>query len=78
MTRFGCFEVKNGELVAPIPVMRFDDTIYDLLGAALEELTQGCEKQISASTYRSRSVSSMCLPGALIGTMKFYPLKIDG
>ena len=71
MTRFGCFEVQNGELVAPIPVMRFDDTIYDLLGAALEELTQGCEKQISASTYRSRSVSSMCLPGALIGKMKF-------
>ena len=31
-TRFGCFIVEGGELVAPINTMRFDDSVYSMLG----------------------------------------------
>ena len=31
MTRFACFAVENGELVAPIGVLRFDDTLFRML-----------------------------------------------
>ena len=39
MTRFGTFWVEGGEIVAPIDVLRFDDTAYHLLGDRLAGLT---------------------------------------
>ena len=32
MTRYACFVVKNGEIIAPIENMRFDDSIYNIFG----------------------------------------------
>jgi len=66
MTRFACFWVEHGEIVAPINVMRFDDSLYRLLGTQLEALT--CEREFlaSASTYSGRSNASQRLPGALL------------
>ena len=66
MTRFGSFWVENGELAAPLAVMRFDDSLYGLLGDRLEALTRERELILSADTYDGRSTDSVLLPGALI------------
>ena len=71
MTRFGCFWVDQGELQHPIEVLRFDDSLYRILGTELERLTAEGEVQISAQTYGARSVESMKNPGALLRQMKF-------
>ena len=39
MTRFATFWMDDGEIVAPVNVLRFDDTAYHLLGDQLEGLT---------------------------------------
>jgi predicted Zn-dependent protease len=67
MTRFGTFWVEKGEPVAPVRVMRFDDSIYDLLGDRLEALTEERELLLSAETYGGRSTASSLLPGILVG-----------
>ena len=71
MTRFASFWVENGEIVAPLNVMRFDESVYSLLGDNLEALTQDRELIISNSTYDQRSTGSVCLPGAIIRDMNF-------
>ncbi len=71
MTRFACFWVENGEIVAPINVMRFDETLYHLLGDALEGLTSERDLLLDSHTYEHRSVESMCLPGVLVDGVRF-------
>jgi predicted Zn-dependent protease len=66
MTRFGTFWVEGGELVAPVSVMRFDDSLYHLLGDRLQGLTRERELMISPQTYDGRSTSSQLLPGILV------------
>jgi predicted Zn-dependent protease len=66
MTRFATFWVEHGRIVAPANVMRFDDTLYRMLGSKLEALTRETELRLSTDTYRQRSLSSMRLPGALL------------
>jgi predicted Zn-dependent protease len=66
MTRFGSFWVERGELVAPLAAMRFDDSLYRLLGDRLEGLTRERELILSAETYDGRSTDSALLPGALV------------
>ena len=67
MTRFGTFWVEHGEPVAPLAVMRFDDSLYHLLGDRLEGLSAERELLLSADTYGGRSTDSALLPGALVG-----------
>ena len=71
MTRFACFWVENGEIVAPIGVLRFDDTLYRMLGANLIGLTAERETILDPQTYGGRSVESMRVPGALIADVAF-------
>ena len=71
MTRFATFWVENGEIVAPVNVMRFDEPIYRILGSNLEALTQEREFLLSASSYYNRSTSSAHLPGALVRDFRF-------
>ena len=66
MTRFATLWVENGEIVAPLNVMRFDDTIYRLLGENLVALTTDRDLLLSTDTYEARSTRSMRLPGAVI------------
>lgn len=66
MTRFASLWVENGQPVAPINVMRFDETLYHMLGDHLIDLTQEREHILDASTYESRSEASALLPGALV------------
>ncbi len=71
MTRFACFWVENGKIIAPINVMRFDESIYDCLGSNLIDLTTEREFILDPETYGQRSNSSIELPGALISSMHF-------
>lgn len=66
MTRFATFWVENGEIVAPINVMRFDDTAYRMLGENLVALTADREPRLSTDTYDTRSRRAMTLPGAIV------------
>ena len=63
MTRFATMWVEDGKVVAPIKVMRFDDTLYRLFGENLEALTAEREFSLSASSYFRRSTASALLPG---------------
>ncbi|MDP9516315.1 TldD/PmbA family protein [Pseudomonas protegens] len=69
MTRFATFWVENGEIQAPVSTMRFDDSVYSLLGSQLEALTAQRELLLSASTYGQRQTASMHLPGALVSRL---------
>ncbi|HET7032539.1 MAG TPA: metallopeptidase TldD-related protein [Casimicrobiaceae bacterium] len=71
MTRFATFWVEGGKIVAPINVLRFDDTIYRMLGSNLEALTQETELILESSTYSERALGSMRLPGALLSELEF-------
>jgi predicted Zn-dependent protease len=71
MTRFATFWVENGKIVAPVDVLRFDDTVYRLFGANLEALTAETEFILDAGTYQSRQLASVRLPGALVKEMAF-------
>lgn len=71
MTRFATFWVENGSIQAPVNVMRFDETVYHLLGDSLLGLTAEREMRLDAGTYGGRSSRSARLPGALIEKMTF-------
>jgi predicted Zn-dependent protease len=71
MTRFATFWVERGRIVAPLNVMRFDDSIYRMLGEKLAALTRERELLLDASTYGERSTSSSLLPGALVEGVRF-------
>ncbi len=71
MTRFATFWVENGRIVAPVEVMRFDETMYHVLGDGLIGLTSSREFLPSPSTYSRRSTESSRLPGALVSDFTF-------
>jgi predicted Zn-dependent protease len=71
MTRFATFWVEAGRIVAPVTPMRFDDSIYRMLGAGLVDFTRERELLLDPSTYGERSTSSSGLPGALLNSLKF-------
>jgi predicted Zn-dependent protease len=66
MTRFASFWVERGHIVAPLNVMRFDDTLFRMLGDNLEALTQTPELMLDNHSYEGRSTASARLPGALV------------
>jgi predicted Zn-dependent protease len=71
MTRFATFWVEGGRIVAPVNVMRFDDSIYRMLGENLVDLTRERELLLDTSTYDARSTRSARLPGALLRSLRF-------
>jgi predicted Zn-dependent protease len=71
MTRFATFWVEDGKIVAPVDVLRFDDSIYRVFGSHLEALTIERELLLSSETYGSRQLTSSNLPGALVSEMAF-------
>lgn len=66
MTRFATFWVENGEIVAPLEAMRFDDSLYRLLGSELEQIGAQPELLLSDSTWGERATGGMQLPGVLV------------
>ena len=70
MTRFACFWVEQGEIQAPVNVMRFDDSIYNLFGTNLLGLTREHELILDPGTYGQRSNHSIELPGVLVSGLR--------
>ncbi len=71
MTRYACFWVEGGEIVAPIENLRFDESIFHILGDGLEALTQSTQVQPETGTYERRALGTAVVPGALLGSMQF-------
>ena len=71
MTRFATFWVESGKIVAPIDVLRFDDTLFRMFGSNLEALTTETQLLLESGTYHERQLSSMRLPGALLSELTF-------
>ncbi|MBU0956107.1 MAG: hypothetical protein KKI09_11820, partial [Spirochaetes bacterium] len=46
MTRFACLWVENGSIVGPIKDMRWDESLYNMLGAKLEAVTKERHLQV--------------------------------
>ena len=71
MTRFATFWVEDGRIKAPVNAMRFDETIYNLLGDSLLGLTREREMLLDPGSYGGRSKRSVRLPGILVSDMQF-------
>jgi predicted Zn-dependent protease len=71
MTRYACFWVENGEKVAPIKDMRFDETLYHFLGKGLVDLTTQHAMIVDTGTYDQRSLSIDHMPGMLVSDFHF-------
>jgi predicted Zn-dependent protease len=66
MTRYACFWVENGEVVAPIENMRFDDSIYNFFGENLEAVTDKAHLHPTVETYDGRELGGVSCPGILL------------
>lgn len=71
MTRYACFWVEDGEIVAPIENLRFDDDLYRFLGEGLLGLTQAQTFLPAVGTYDRRSLGGMWMPGMLIDQFRY-------
>jgi predicted Zn-dependent protease len=71
MTRFATFWVEGGRIVAPVNVLRFDDTLFRMLGDNLEALSVEPELMLSPESYGSRRLASVRMPGALLAELAF-------
>ena len=70
MTRFATYWVERGEIVAPLAVMRFDDSLYRMLGSELEALDDETDWILNTGTYGGRSVETSRVPGALLKALR--------
>ncbi|MFN6537715.1 MAG: TldD/PmbA family protein [Nostoc sp. EkiNYC01] len=66
MTRYACFWVENGEIIAPIENLRFDESLYRFWGENLIDLTTFQEFIPEVGTYESRQLGGSLVPGMLV------------
>ncbi len=71
MTRFACFYVDKGEIVGPIQDLRFDESVFNIFGDNLIELTKESSVYVSTMTYLKRDLGAFKTPGALIKNFNF-------
>ena len=66
MTRYACFYVEDGKIIAPIENMRFDDTIYNIFGSELNAVTDFNQLIPDVGTYDGRNFGGNYCPGILL------------
>ena len=66
LTRFATTWVQDGEIAGPVDVMRFDDSLYRVLGEELEALTNRAHRFPNTDTYDGRTFGAATAPGALL------------
>lgn len=71
MTRYACFWVENGEIVAPIQDLRFDESFFRCWGDELMAITNFSELEPGVSTYYEREHGGKKIPGLLINKWNF-------
>ena len=71
MTRYACFWVENGEIVAPIRDLRFDESLYRVFGSELEAITRTSQIMMNTDTYIQRSLGGSKVPGLMVRDFRF-------
>jgi predicted Zn-dependent protease len=71
MTRYACFWVERGEIVAPIANLRFDESLYRCWGDHLLALTNRLEFIPDVDTYSSRQLGGSWTPGMLVADFTY-------
>lgn len=71
MTRYACFWVEAGEIVAPIQDLRFDESLYNFFGDNLIDLTQTQDYIAHTDTYEHRALGGSFVPGLLVDNFTF-------
>lgn len=71
MTRFATLWVEGGKWVAPITPMRFDDSLFNLLGSQLQALGEQAVWLPELASYDWRCAGGVLAPSALISAMRF-------
>lgn len=71
MTRFATSWVENGERVAPIDAMRFDDSLYRVFGEGLLGLTDTPHLVPHVETWEGRDPRAIRAPSALVDALRF-------
>jgi predicted Zn-dependent protease len=72
MTRYACFWVENGEIIAPIANLRFDESLYRFWGTEnLIDLTNFQEFIPEVGTYESRQLGGSLVPGMLVNNFTY-------
>lgn len=71
MTRFGCFWVEDGQIVAPVKDLRFDESLYHFWGQGLEGFTDKMITFPHVETYFNRNLGAVQAPGMLVNDFRF-------
>jgi len=71
MTRYACFWVENGEIIAPIENLRFDESLYRFWGENLVDFTNFQEFIPEVGTYDSRQLGGSLVPGMLVNDFTY-------
>ena len=71
MTRYACFWVENGKILAPIENLRWDDSLFTLFGEKLEAVTAHRALEPEVGTYLARQLGATLIPGMLVSEMNF-------
>ncbi|BAZ89248.1 hypothetical protein NIES932_07230 [Raphidiopsis curvata NIES-932] len=66
MTRYACFWVEDGDMVAPIENLRFDESLYDFWGEKLVDFTNFQDLIPEVGTYTKRQLGGSLVPGMLV------------
>ncbi|MBE7381013.1 MAG: TldD/PmbA family protein [Leptolyngbya sp. SIO1E4] len=71
MTRYACFWVEKGAIVAPIENLRFDESLYNFWGNHLVDLTQETTFVPEVGSYGYRDLGGMMVPGMLVNNFAY-------
>ena len=71
MTRYACFWVDHGEIIAPIENLRFDDSLYNFWGDNLIDLTQSVKFIPEVGSYGYRDLGGTLVPGMLVDNFAY-------
>jgi len=66
LTRYACMKIENGIPVGPLETMRFDDTLFSLLGDELEAVGSKTSWIPDTGTYEMRALGGAEVPGMLL------------
>jgi predicted Zn-dependent protease len=71
MTRFGCYWVEKGKIVAPVKDMRFDESLYHFWGEGLVGFGDRADTFPKTGSYFQRDLGSLKAPGMLVNDFTF-------
>ena len=66
LTRYACYWVEDGKMIAPIKTMRFDDSFYNFFGNNLDAVGETLLSRPVIETYDGRNPGETTCPGILV------------